>query len=80
MRLLFLMLAVPPPQQVVDDEHERRAEFRVPKCLVRLHEHERQEAYENGKYYKPVVSRAYPFGMRLSVNNVCYLLSIHIAK
>lgn len=69
-----------PPQQVVDDEHERRAEFRVPKRPVRLHEHKRQEAYENGKNHKPVVSRAYPVGMRLSVNNVCYLLSIHIAK
>ena len=69
-----------PPQHVVDDEHERRAEFRVPKRLVRLHEHKRQEAYENGKNHKPVVSRAYPVGMRLSVNNVCYLLSIHITK
>ena len=69
-----------PPQQVVDDEHERRAQLRVPEHLVRLHKHKRQEAYENGKYHEPVVSRAYPVGMRLSVNNVCNLLSIHSAK
>mgnify|MGYP000970920796 CR=1 FL=1 len=64
----------------MDDEHERRADLRVPKRLVRLHEHKWQKAYEKGKNHKPVVSRAYPVGMRLSVNDVCYLLSIHIAK
>ena len=31
-----------PPQQVVDDEHERRAQLRVPEHLVRFHKHKRQ--------------------------------------
>lgn len=70
----------PPPQHVVDDEHEHRAQFYVPKRLVRLHEHKGKKAYENDKCHEPVVSCAYPIGMRLSVDNVCYLLSIHIAE
>ena len=69
-----------PPQQVAMMNTSGRAEFREPKRLVRLHKHKRQEAYENGKYHEPVVSRAYPVGRRLSVNKVCNLLSVHIAK
>ena len=69
-----------PAKQVINDEHKRRSHFRKPKHFMRLHEHQREKAYENGQNHKPVISRTHPIGMWLPVYYVCNLLSIHITK